>query len=68
MQQERTGASGVASCLYVIWSKGRHQEARILEDLGSRFEIRQVFEVEWSGKYAVDNFQRFYGDIDVRGI
>ncbi|MCP3919752.1 MAG: hypothetical protein GY711_29815, partial [bacterium] len=46
----------------------RVQEQRILADLGSRFELLQVHEVHWSPDLVATNFQRFYSDLDVRGV
>lgn len=57
-----------SSVLFVIWSNGRHRQEEILRDLGERFQISGVYEVAWSRQYAIRNFQRFYSDIDVRGI
>lgn len=68
MPSQVANESRDARCLYVIWSNGRHCEEQILRDIAERFEILQVFEVIWSAKHAVDNFQRFYADIDIRGI
>lgn len=57
-----------STALFVIWSKGRHREEEILRDLGERFHISDVYEITWSAKNVIRNFQRFYADIDVRGI
>ncbi|MHC4958491.1 MAG: hypothetical protein ACYTGN_08950 [Planctomycetota bacterium] len=55
-------------CLFVLWANGRHCESRIVADLRERFEVRQVVEITWTPGRVADNFQRFYGDIAVRGV
>ena len=55
-------------CLFVLWANGRHCESRIVADLRERFEVRQVVEITWTPGRVADNFQRFYGDIAVRGL
>jgi hypothetical protein len=66
------GSSGdettMRECLFVLWANGRHCESRIVADLRERFEVRQVVEITWTPGRVADNFQRFYGDIAVRGV
>jgi len=59
---------GESSSLFVIWANGRHREQEILQDLRDRFEVLKVVEVSWSPDRVAENYQRFYADIDVRGI
>lgn len=59
---------GEQSSLFVIWANGRHREKEIIRDLNERFDVLNVSEVTWSPNKVAENFQRFYADIDVRGI
>ena len=54
--------------MFVIWDTGRHQQSRILDDLASRFHIAQVHEIHWTPGMTWANFQRFYSDLELRGV
>lgn len=45
--------------LFVIWSKGRFAQDRILADIRSRFEVVHVCEIAFPGK-AAECYCRFY--------
>jgi hypothetical protein len=46
--------------LFVLWSRSRSIQDRILADLQSRFEVRDVREIRWSEDRVSLNFGRFY--------
>ena len=54
--------------LFVIWHNSRREEKRILADLNRLFEVLTVHEVHWSPELVEQNYQRFYSDLDVRGV
>lgn len=54
--------------LFVIWQNARALQARILSDMDQRFELLGVHEVTWTPRRVMDNFQRFYSDLEVRGV
>lgn len=54
--------------LFVIWHNSRREEKRILGDLNKLFEVHTVHEVHWSPELVEQNYQRFYSDLDVRGV
>jgi len=54
--------------LFIIWKNARHAQDRILTDLAQRFELLRVYEMHWSPALMLQNFQRFYADMDLRGI
>lgn len=56
------------SGLFVIWSRGRHAEGRIISDLEQRFELLRLYEVAWTPRRVTRNFRRFYADLPVRGV
>lgn len=47
--------------LFIIWEKSRNKTELILEDLGKKFVIRDVYEVKWSKENFLSNLKRFYG-------
>ncbi|MGC3990528.1 MAG: hypothetical protein QM796_12780 [Chthoniobacteraceae bacterium] len=47
--------------LFILWQQARDEELRILEDIGTRFEVVAVREVHWSPGRVAENFTRFYG-------
>lgn len=65
---ERGPANGADFALFVIWSKGRHAEARVLADLEERFTLLKLYEVAWSPGRVMENYRRFYSDLPVRGV
>ncbi|MBT8241019.1 MAG: hypothetical protein KJN63_07310 [Acidimicrobiia bacterium] len=54
--------------LFVIWAKARHDEKEILADLAGRFRLTGAFEIHWTPALVRRNFERFYCDLDVRGV
>ena len=54
--------------LFVIWGTARYLQNEILEDIAARFHIVDVYEMHWSPRMVWANFQRFYSDLEVRGI
>ncbi len=54
--------------LFVLWQNSRCQEERILADLRERFEFISVQEVYWSPHLVERNYERFYSDLDLRGV
>lgn len=70
MQNERavkTAELGAEFHVFIIWEKARGHEKIILEDLGSRFEIISVLDIQWSDSCVSSNFTRFYGKNLPRG-
>jgi hypothetical protein len=57
-----------AAGLFVLWDAVRGHETEILADLERRFGVVSVTEVEWTPKRVERNYERFYSDLDVRGI
>lgn len=56
--------------LFVLWQNARAAEARIMEDIRSRFEVIAAFPATWPGNIsAATAFKRFYGTflIDPKG-
>lgn len=47
--------------LFILWETARNKQTQILEDIKSKFEILQVFEIIWSPDLVSNNFTRFYG-------
>jgi|TARA_B100001750_G_scaffold128565_1_gene102145 SAM-dependent methyltransferase len=47
--------------VFIIWKKARHKTEEILSDLKKKFELLQVYEVNWSSEFFSDNMSRFYG-------
>jgi len=54
--------------LFVLWPNSRGSEHRILADLRERFVLRRVFEVHWTPSRVRSNYERFYSDLEVRGV
>ena len=46
--------------LFIIWEKSRKKAEPVLDDIQKKFVIREVYDVIWSKKYAIDNLKRFY--------
>lgn len=56
--------------LFIVWEKGRHADADVLQSIGSSFDILAVCTVQWSSEHSSLNFKRFYKHINagrVRG-
>ena len=47
--------------LFIIWKNARHMTENILEDLKKKFELLEVYEVNWSTEFFSSNMSRFYG-------
>jgi len=47
--------------LFVLWSRARPHEQRILRDIERSFRVLDVIEVTWSTDRFADNLTRFYG-------
>ena len=47
--------------LFIIWSNARKEEKRIINDINKRFEIMNIFEIEWDKDIFSKNLTRFYG-------
>lgn len=54
--------------LFVLWSAARHEEQRIVADLDEHFTIVAMFDVHWTPGRVRRNYERFYPDLDVRGV
>ena len=49
--------------LFIIWEKSRKKTDLVLGDIKKKFVIREIYDVIWSKKYAIDNLKRFYGSM-----
>ena len=47
--------------LFLIWKKARDMTDDILNDLKKKFELLEVYEINWSPEFFSDNMSRFYG-------
>ena len=47
--------------VFIIWEKARSFEARILDDLSTRFKIVQSYEMSWPKRNFTGNLAAFYG-------
>ena len=54
--------------LFVFWERARRDEREILADLAHRFQLIQAYEIRWTPALVRRNFERFYSDIEVRGV
>lgn len=52
----------------MLWDAVRSHESEILADLERRFVVVSVTEVEWTPGRVERNYERFYSDLDVRGV
>jgi len=57
------GASSPGPHMVVIWEKARHHEDRVYDEIGKKFQIKSVFEVQWSEEHVEQNFARFYSRV-----
>ena len=46
--------------VFLIWNKARFLQDKILEDIQNKYNILQVFEIDWPRKSFSDNMTRFY--------
>ena len=66
---EPVGREAVAQRgLFIVWARARHLQDEILADLRGRFRITSVRDIHWSPRLITANFQRFYSDLDLRGV
>ena len=54
--------------LFVFWERARRDEREILADLARRFRPIQAYEIRWTPALVRRNFERFYSDLEVRGV
>jgi hypothetical protein len=54
--------------LFVLWDAVRGHQSEILADLERRFGVVSVTEVEWTPRRVERNYERFYSDLQVRGV
>lgn len=47
--------------LFLIWERGRHAAARIVDDIREHFVVLDAFEVTWSRAHFARSLTRFYG-------
>lgn len=55
------GAERSNRFLFVVWSKARSFEERILGEVSSRFKVLRTFEVSWPRRHFTANLAAFYG-------
>ena len=48
--------------LFIIWNNARCKEKEIINDIKERFELLNIFEIEWSKHIFSNNLTRFYGE------
>ena len=46
--------------LFIIWERSRDKSTLILDDLKTKFIIRQIYEIKWSDENFITNLKRFY--------
>lgn len=62
-------SAGAPECgLFVVWPLARRDEQEILADLARRFRVISVDEVRWTEALVRRNYERFYSDLEVRGV
>ncbi len=54
--------------LFVVWSAAGDARDWIVADLASRFIVTRVCEIRWTPARVIRNYERFYSDLDVRGV
>ena len=47
--------------LFIIWEQSRNKSEEIINDISSKFIIREIFEISWNKKNFLNNLIRFYG-------
>ena len=47
--------------LFIIWDQSRNKSEEIINDITSKFIIREIFEISWNKKNFLNNLIRFYG-------
>ncbi len=53
--------------IFVIWENGRTFEDKILQDIRNKYDILQVFSINWPGDEFAANLSRLYGKKIPRG-
>ena len=48
--------------LFIIWNKAFYKRDKILEDIKKRFQILDIYNVQWSLDKFSENLSRFYGE------
>lgn len=48
--------------LFIIWSNARSKENEIVDDIKSRFDILNIFDITWDKSLFSNNLTRFYGE------
>lgn len=48
--------------LFILWSKARTIENKIIDDISKRFEILNMFSITWTKEMFASNLSRFYGE------
>ena len=46
---------------FIIWEQSRNKSEEIINDITSKFIIREIFEIFWNKKNFLNNLIRFYG-------
>jgi hypothetical protein len=47
--------------LFIVWHNARYKEKEILNDISLKFDIVQIFSINWSKNSFTHNISRFYG-------
>ncbi len=47
--------------IFIIWNKSLIKKNEIIHDVKSKFELKNIFEMNWSQNLFLENLQRFYG-------
>ena len=47
--------------LFLIWNRAENWRTRIIDDLKSKFVIKEAYEIKWSFDLFGINLARFYG-------
>ncbi|KFM18790.1 hypothetical protein AAA799P11_00999 [Marine Group I thaumarchaeote SCGC AAA799-P11] len=47
--------------IFIIWNKSLPKKDQIINDVKNKFELKTIFEMNWSQNLFLDNLKRFYG-------
>ena len=47
--------------IFIIWENSRPKLDMLLNDIKTKFSIREIYEITWDDDFFVDNLRRFYG-------
>ena len=47
--------------IFIIWNKSLIKKNEIIHDVKNKFELKNIFEMNWSQNLFLDNLKRFYG-------